>query len=86
MFGCAKDEVDENWVEGGVKAKHRWDCREQGVGHACRDSKKINVGIKKYFCLYANVSLGQKHMADIAHVVVLSHPLPDFQAHPVVAA
>lgn len=25
VLGCAKDEVDENWVEGGVKAKDRWD-------------------------------------------------------------
>lgn len=25
VLGGAKDEVDENWVEGGVKAKDGWD-------------------------------------------------------------
>lgn len=25
VLGCAEDEVDENWVEGGVKPKDGWD-------------------------------------------------------------
>lgn len=51
MLWSAKDEVDEDWIKGGVKSKDCRDRGEQGISHTCSDSRaddnNITVAIRK---------------------------------------
>lgn len=66
MLRCAEDEVDEDWVEGGEKAKDWRNGSEQGIGHTCRNSRTSAVYNKN---IIITAALGQKQESRCSRVM-----------------
>lgn len=63
VLGCAEYEVDEDRVEGGVKAEDWRHRSQQGVRHTCSDDGKGNSLKQKHNELWGD-AVGKHHNYD----------------------